>query len=466
MSLRFIEREEHYSVYLDRDGDEVLLGHGLPRRVVVEWSEVNLYEEWEKYARDLMNDPQRYWQGRTVEEFQTRLRLLTYEPEQVEYIVLCESCGNPHHRDYDDMFSVASGWACRSCYYDHYSDCNRCDESHARDDMTWTLHETYVCEGCLERAYQWCEDCDGYHHRDHAAEHRHHGCECEAPAQQFTIRNDGDPVLHQDEQVTVQLPAGIISEQGLQEIVRLVSNQGYDVHQSDSQTYEEYDEERRKWWTLASTLHELGVKWQTKDGNYTKRLSRHAYKTLGLKVPPDLLSTIGCIARDHSTAVDFRIEVTRNLNLSAAEFYHEDSCWWQSYSYSRCTLKSNGGFGMRTFSDDGSVTGRAWVIPLKQTANGDLTPTFETLEPAAFVVFNGYGNLGGYAPARIMSHMAGMTYRKIEFGASEMYVNGDSGYLIAPEEIATNYTDGSLSLSLSQHATLHTAEQRVLVNVA
>jgi len=71
-------------------------------------------------------------------------------------------------------------------------------------------------------------------------------------------------------------------------------------------------------------------------------------------------------------------------------------------------------------------------MPLKLDELGNLIPTFDTETPAAFVVFNGYGDLGGYAPARIMSHMAGMTYRKITFDAQPMYVNPGApgvGYL-------------------------------------
>jgi hypothetical protein len=35
-------------------------------------------------------------------------------------------------------------------------------------------------------------------------------------------------------------------------------------------------------------------------------------------------------------------------------------------------------------------------MPMKKNRNGRLTPTFDTLNPDAFVVFNGYGKLSGY----------------------------------------------------------------------
>jgi hypothetical protein len=178
-----------------------------------------------------------------------------------------------------------------------------------------------------------------------------------------------------------------------------------------------------------------------------------------------MLSQVGNIGRDNSTGVDFEIEMTRDLNQSAEDFYHEDSCWWQSYSESRCSLKSNGGIGMRTFKSNGfrdRVNGRAWIMPMRLDDNGDLQPTFDSLTPDAFVIFNGYGDLSGYTPARIVAHMAGMTYRKISFDCSPMYVNGNSAYLVTSEDIATKYaTKGHLSIYTDSHSHLYHREAAV-----
>jgi hypothetical protein len=173
------------------------------------------------------------------------------------------------------------------------------------------------------------------------------------------------------------------------------------------------------------------------------------------------MSQIGTIARDHSKPVEVEIEVTREFNESAAYFYHEDSCYWGSYYESRCALKTNGAFGLRSFRG-GAVSGRAWVMPLRHVdrlrTGPDLTPTFDTMGADAFVVFNGYGDLGGYAASRIVAHMAGWTYRKIGFGCDPMYINA-GGYLVAPEHIAEPYTDGSLKLSVPQHSDLYESEK-------
>ncbi len=151
--------------------------------------------------------------------------------------------------------------------------------------------------------------------------------------------------------------------------------------------------------------------------------------------------------------------------MSAYEFGNEGSCWWGEYGDSRCALKSNGGFGLRSFSADGSgyyggVTGRAWVLPLRwdlPEQHGNLTPTFETMTPDAFAVFNGYGDLSDYTAPRIMAHLAGWTYRKISFSCSPMWVNS-GGYLVAPEDTVRQQGD-SLRLSVDTHAQLLQQEQ-------
>jgi hypothetical protein len=262
----------------------------------------------------------------------------------------------------------------------------------------------------------------------------------------FSIRNnDGEP-LPNDTRTTISLPAGTISAEGLAAIQRYL-----------------YDSNPDGMYRLSYGLDPLGDQWQTKAGNYAKRLSGLAYKTYGVKLTPEIMSRVGCIARDHSKQADVAIEVTRELNQGAAAFGNPGSCWWSGYGYSRCALKTNGGFGLRTFGNFGRVHGRAWVMPLRQRNESDRrrgqgVPTFDTRTPDAFVVFNGYGDLGGYTAPRILAHMAGWTYRKIRFEASPMYVNSLSGYLVTREEIAERHA-GELELYVSQHASLYEDER-------
>lgn len=365
------------------------------------------------------------------------------DPAEDELAEPCQECPPATYHD-DPADCPEAVTDCATCETKHRTreDCPRefcddCDDYHDRDQ--W---------GQIECPGWYCEDCDDYHdYGDGCPRPSYDGC-CNAPRQQFTIRNDGKPPLASDTRAPVTLPAGVISDEGLREIQRYLLRM---ARASDQRGLGEL---------VYEIQDALGSQWQTKTGNYTKRLSRYAYQQHQVKITPEVLSQVGCIASDHSKAVSFDVDVTRNLNRPPGDFYHDESCWWQSYSESRCALKTNGGFGLRSFGQYGNVSGRAWVMPLHKNADGYLVPTFDTMTPDAFVVFNGYGDLGGYTGARIMAHMSGWTYAKIGFECDPMYINA-GGYLIAPEQ--TVQTCKSLDLNVRQHADLN---ERELANAA
>lgn len=473
-TLKFVSSEEDgYSTYTDTTaGTTVYLQHGTGKQLYT-FNEMlqkfNLYDLWQKYT--------------DTEQFLEMLRTCTIEPDEVDdWIGFCAHCGDPEHTDDLGYTNAYHGSVCDSCMEDFYH-CSDC-ENYYRNTTT-TYYESEVCEGCRGRNWHFCENCDGWR-RDDDEDHYHEDdesdCDCESPQLHFEIRNDGDEPLANDTRTTLSLPAGIISAEGLTAIGSYLREFSATLTERDpdtgarTQPYHDYQQ-------LSWRLEEIGEKWQAKDGSYTKRLSRFAYKAFGLKVHPEVVSQVGNIASAHSKGVEVRIETTRKFNMSAYDFYHGSSCWWQSYYEGRCALKSNGGFALRTFTESGSIAGRAWVMPLRLKDRQPtfelvdntpgLTPTFETLAPDAFVIFNGYGDLDGYAGARIISHMAGMTYRKVEFNCymndyanEDMYVNSNAGYLVTTEEIAEHYTDGSLTLNVDKHSNLHytETETRELVN--
>lgn len=467
--LRYVEDEVGCSLYLDRDGDEVYLQHGTGRRLVP-LSDVDLLARWRTWTANERRLGFKDWLAERV-----------VEAEDVEdQVGFCADCGDPAWAE--DMYGTANGDVCEGCD-EHYFTCGCCEERHLDREATWTYHEEAVCDRCRRSSYHLCNYCEEWvsDDVDHYHEEEEESCSegCDSPQLSFTIRNDGHDPLPNDTRVTLQLPAGTISEEGMIAIAEVIQAH-YRTLISQARcdpggrTSSEINTEFHPWWLLSFNLADaIGDRWQTKDGNFTKRLSRHAYKTFSLKVPPTLISEVGNIASAHSQAADVLLETTRDLNMSPEDFYHEDSCWWGSYFPSRCALKSNGGFGLRSFKEqtatwpDGSVhtydevTGRAWVLPMRLSpgSDKDLVPTFETQEPDAYVVFNGYGALGGYTPARLLSHMVGMTYRKIGFKCAPMYVNSDAGYLVAPEELASKYTDGAIDMRVPQHSPLYETEQ-------
>jgi hypothetical protein len=377
--------------------------------------------------------------ARSLAEFQLYLKTLVSDPDAVDTLVSCSNCTIPAW-GYSLLAYGNGRLACPACW-NAWRECSRC--ASRLPGFTQVLDGNHVCLDCLGRHYQHCADCGGYYDAGDTHHHEHGddlGSCCYSPLRAFSIRNDGDATLANNVRTTVALPGGVISAEGLEDI----------------RAYLDYAGRR----LLSRDLPALGNQWQTPAGNFAKRLSSLAYKKFGDKLAPADLSHVGSIARDHSNPVTVTIDVTRDLNRPPGDFYHRDSCWWSNYRESRCVLKTNGGFGLRTFDQWGSVSGRAWVMPLRRAGNGRLAPTFETLAPDAFAVFNGYGELEGYAAPRVMAHLAGWTYRKIGFSCSSMYVNNDSGYLVAPEDLATQYSGSrSLILSTRQHASLFAQEQ-------
>ena len=392
--------------------------------------ELDLGELWDKFLRNhagIVVSPR----------FLDYLSELVCDPRSIDQVSFCGDCGRPGWDD--ELYTTGNNSViCESCREESWITCESCEGLYQNDDLTSVLDEALICDSCRGSYYSYCEDCEGWYHDDDYESHSRHGGDgcCESPQREFTIRNDGFGLLANDTRITVTLPAGIISGEGIKAISRYLRNCG--IH------------------GVSCDLDELGNEWQAKNGNFAKRLSRQAYQAHGTKLSQEVLSQVGYIAREHSNPVSVDIKVTRNLNQDAKYFYHGDSCWWGSYSESRCALKTNGGFGLRSFDSQDRVSGRAWVLPLKQDSQGRLVPTFETRTPAAFVVFNGYGDLSGYAASRIMAHLSGWTYRKTGFSCSYMYVNGGSGYLVAPEVIAEKHTE--LRLDVLQHSHLFEKE--------
>jgi len=438
----YVGNKAGHAVYHDADGKEVYLEFKTRKvRRTAEW--------W------LANDPRAltldYWWEMNHERMVEKWGEKVLDPTSLRF---CHQCrwvrlaSNFTDDEYD--------W-CDSCV-STLPTCPRCD---TRCGYLYTVLGGHtLCEPCRDDLCHWCEGCEEHYLREDSDLHRHAGCECESPRQTFTIRNDGHPRLANDTRVKVSLPAGVISDEGIGEIARYLRDVGLGSFDSAN---------RRNYALLSYNLAEIGLKWQMKDGNYTKRLSRYAYQRYGLKLSPDVMSQIGNIGSDHSRGIDFDVEVTRNLNLPREEFANEGSCWWTDYADSRCAFKSNGGFGLRTFTEPNInghsyCNGRAWVIPLRWDVEYErLVQTFDTDTPTGFITFNGYGTLEGYTAPRLLGHMVGLTYRKIVFHTGDdesgMYVNSDIGYLVAPESIADRYNESgerstSLILDCPTHATL------------
>lgn len=471
MTLTLVSVELDYNVYEDADGEEII---GTPLPVVTPltlWEDFDLRGAWMSFAYAYRRQAgHSYWSKPAHDAFIDDVRRVIADQDNMPEIVWCESCEDPTDEDAATVVNGGSAHACDECFSDNYSSCDDCRTIVHYDYLTSTMDDYSVCDECRGDNYSYCEDCGGYYHESDSGEHRHGGCDCTPPDIRVRFPQADGTTLSEDDRVAVSLPAGTISEEGIKSIAFLIRAHAFDAvaYNPDGSMSEEACELRDKWRNLSYAVARMDNRWQTKEGNFTKRLSKLAHKNYALKLPPALVTQVGNIARDNSQGSEIEIELTRDLNLPAEDFYHENSCWWKSYSESRCSLKNNGGIGLRTFGGTRyqPVSGRAWIMPLKADEEGALHPTFDAMTADAFMVFNGYGDLSGYTPARVVAGMTGMTYRKIGFNCSPMHVNGDSGYLVASEEICERYaTIGRLSLYVDSHSNLYFREaSAMLVN--
>ena len=356
------------------------------------------------------------------------MRQIIVDLEVGHIATVCKDCDVLF--DADLAMCVDDEPVCDSCQ-ENYGQCYRCDDWRHDDDLTYIddIGEHY-CEDCRDNYCYFCESCEEHVSGDHPD--HNNDCECEPPVTDFTFI-DG---VKADEPFYVSLPEGIIDENGLSQI---------ENHLWADRHYE-----------AVPFMGKIGREWKNAKGTYPKRLNRAYYNATKNSLPDKIMERIGVIARSNSNGQDLTLEVTRNLNLDPDDFAHGGSCWWGEYSSSRCALKTNGGFGLRSFAD-GEVTGRAWVMPMT-LADGWLSPTFDTEHPDALLVFNGYGDLSEGAAARVVAMAYGMTYRKVRLRMEPMYINSDSGYLITPEGDATSDGD-SVTIDLDAHANLYYTER-------
>jgi hypothetical protein len=451
-----------YSKWVDALGRTVFLAPG-SRRPGVPADLIDLKKSWDESDLDAdefsewvssftVSDDSVYWcddcDGPTFDPFTTEggSREVCKSCLDDNYFT-CGDCDDP----YRDVTSVVDGdrEVCESCLQ-RYETCDECEELVlgirviADDDLG-------VCDYCLENVCYWCEFCDDYYREEH--DYHREDC-CESPKQEFSLRiKDGS--ISQDERLTVTLPEGVTST-GFYQIRDLVYSHVRSLEAPPT-----------GWHRAVEKIHgeTIGAEWVTDKGTLPKRISRFLHREAGISLPATVLAEIGNVAKRDARGGEFHVEVTRDLNLDADEFAHGGSCWWTEYAVSRCILKTNGGFGLRSFGKYGGwATGRSWVMPMKRQFSGPiLTPTFNTDDPDAYVVFNNYGDLGeGIGPV-VFAHMLGWVSRRIDFSVDDMWVNHDdargirSGHLITPT--AEDFADlPSLRLSIADHSSLYQDE--------
>lgn len=395
-------------------------------------------------ARQVAND--RAW------NFETFASHLADQDECFDYFY-CGGCDEIEHTD--DSTYIDGEQTCESCAStEDYTYCDRCEEAktnYTRVGYDYDDTPGYVCSLCQPGWTSYCNICDvrywdtdsEYH--DHDTSDDGDGCDCGSPKMEFSIPLTGlidgasgvAPRLMNDERFAVDLDRDTIAYTGQNRIVETLD--AYFTTELDGTVGTANWYEFRRWITVNGWLY------KTDRGTYARRLRSTIYSEskkwaaafadrTTVSLPNSVVEKVGQIAREWSTPKTFNIEITRDLNLSRDAFAHSGSCWWTDYAHSRCTLKSNGGFGLRSFDEDGNVTGRAWVLPFKAVSDApgaDLVPTLST-EPDAYVVFNSYGEIEERDALRIMAHLTGWTSKNttLPWGDDQMYINGDAGDML------------------------------------
>lgn len=419
------------------DGDEIT-EFGIRERAIANIWYIDVPERWDVFVEVTGSDDR--------DEFLDFMRARLVDEAQVNHIDWCRDCDAPtlhgaHVAYYDE-------YVCEDCRGDYFT-CDDCGDLEP-DHRHHAVDDRNVCDSCFD-SYGYCEYCEEYFHVDDTHEHEHENeCDCPPPTYDISMPN-GDDVVSSDERFEVSIPEGVITHSGLEAVsvaVWQARNLCADLDERDALM------------SLSLNIRSgvLGTSWRTKEGNFTKRVSRSAYKESKYKVPDALLTEIGNVARRYTSVVPetFALSLTRDINGDPDDFAHGGSCWWTDFNVARCILKSNGGLGLRSFGEYDQVLGRAWVLPVR-SERYSISPTFDLLTADGFVVFNGYGNLPTTIAAQIVSNMTGWNYREIYFHLSDAYVNGDVGFLVAKADFLDAHT--RLSLDLDHHSNRYITER-------
>lgn len=231
--------------------------------------------------------------------------------------------------------------------------------------------------------------------------------------------------MNLNKRYTLTTEQGIVSDEGIGRIVRFIRAQ---------------DLRAKDWQALNPGLStpylpplptDWDWVWMTREGAFTKRVSKFYYQTYSIKSPQGFIQELGNIARTHSLdGVTYRFEFVDTFDWEAGEFGDSRSCFWGSNYMALDMLRDNRALAVRFYGEAGSGCARAWVAVLGE---------------ALYVVFNGYGFAGNptLVIARVLALHLSLSYKRIALtnnrtASGTLWINGGIGYLVgSPERIAS-----------------------------
>jgi hypothetical protein len=128
--------------------------------------------------------------------------------------------------------------------------------------------------------------------------------------------------------ISIQMPAGVITETGRGEIQDYLCDLGY-----------------------PPLPEELEFVWKTDRGTIGKRIASHIYNTFHRSLDSVHISNIGNIAKTHcpENSVEI-IDFTKTFDWRPGKFGDRGSCFWSERPDALPTLEYHGAYAMRAFA--------------------------------------------------------------------------------------------------------------------
>lgn len=166
------------------------------------------------------------------------------------------------------------------------------------------------------------------------------------------------------------------------------------------------------------------------SGTWPKRYSTLVFKELGCRPPEKMLAKVGQIlTKCATTETEYIVDFVDKCEWKAGSFGESSSsCWWSDYRGARIGLFRHGGMAMRFYEKNGRGCGRCWMFPHDE----------------GIYIFNAYHNhdLSLYAMASLISVYTGVSYRRVELEIPRAYINGNTGFFVAPIDVLDKVCNG------------------------
>ena len=164
------------------------------------------------------------------------------------------------------------------------------------------------------------------------------------------------------------------------------------------------------------------------SGTWPKRYQTMVYKKYGCRPPAEMTAKLGeILSRFANKEAEHLVDIISNAEWTPGEFgENTSSCWWHEYNHARVGLFSHGGLAFRFFYKNGKGLGRCWLYPREDR----------------IYMFNCYHktNLNLYNMACLLATHMGLSYKRVGIYAEHAYVNGETGFCVAPVDVLARFT--------------------------